>query len=265
MILGTRVDVVFQEFEFDRSKEFPTLGHAPIVEAVLQWQASPSVAVGPEEVQQQLTEAFPNYEIAPQHKFEAALEGNASGMQFRQTSCWEGFRCQSSAENPKCVVQFTRDGVVFSRLAPYVDWSDFVAEGTKFWENFVEILQPKSIACLSVRYISEIVLKSLKEVGKYLKVAQEPFIDLGVSQDGFFYQDTLKPGNEPYIVRVTRCVQPKILPSTGDKSLILDIDVATTDDVTLDEMSEKLKDLRYLKNEVFFSLMNDPEAVFERQ
>jgi uncharacterized protein (TIGR04255 family) len=254
-----------QEYQFDRSKEFPTLANAPIVEAVLRWQASPSIEASQDEVRQQLSRAFPDYELQPQHKLEAALERDASRMENRHSSHWEGFRCQSPAEDSKHVAQFTRNGVVFSRLAPYVNWSEFVTEGTKFWNTFVEILQPKSIACLSVRYISEIVLESLKEVGEYLEVVDDPLADLGVSRDGFFHQDTHKPGNEPYIVRVTRSVQPKNLPGEHQKSLIVDIDVATTNGVNLDEMSEKLQNLRYLKNEMFFGLMKAPEKNIKGQ
>ncbi len=253
-----------QNFEIVRGQSFPTLSRAPIVEAVIQWEAAASVAVSDDELRRLLSDAFPGYQITPQQNFEAAIEGSADGVEIRQRSSREGYRlCSPPQADPLFVCQFKRDRLVFSRLHPYEGWDSFIAEGQKFWDKFAEVHRPKTIARVSVRYISQVAVPDMNSVADLLQVETRPLERLGVSSEGLFHQDTVKPGNLPYIIHVRRVVQADPKSETGGKSVILDIDVSTTDG-PLDALSleQRLLDLRYLKNKLFFDLINDPERHF---
>jgi uncharacterized protein (TIGR04255 family) len=254
--------VVKGDFAINVEARFPNLPRAPIAEAVLQWQAAPAVAVTPEDFRAVLTDSFAEYEVSPLHRFEAALAGSPDGMQVHQRSLADGTRLQKLSDGkPQFVAQMKADGVIFSRLAPYADWDEFASEANRFWEMYTATFQPTTIARLSVRYISEIPVNSLDEARKYLKVVNEPLEGLGVSTDLFFHQDTLKPGNHPFSIRVTRAVQIRT-PNSGDRSLIVDIEAMTADAIEIDQLAGKLAELRFLKNSVFFALMKDPETHF---
>lgn len=255
-------EVVASDFAIDVDREFPHLPSAPIVEAVLQWQATPTRDVEPADFRRTLTDRFPAYEVSPLHRFEAAVAGPPDGMQGYQGTLAEGTRLQKApAGTPEFVAQMKADGIIFSRLAPYANWDEFASEANRFWEAYATTFEPASIARLSVRYISEIPVKSIEDARNYVKVVNEPLDELGVSADHFFYQDTLKPGNHPYTIRVTRAVQPRT-PNSGDRSLIVDIDAMTDDTVEIEKLSESLAELRFLKNAIFFGVMNDPETHF---
>ena len=70
-------------FQIDPSKRFPTLPRAPIVEAVLQWQAAASVELDESAFRGKLATSFADYEITPQHNIEAAFRGSAKGVEFK--------------------------------------------------------------------------------------------------------------------------------------------------------------------------------------
>jgi uncharacterized protein (TIGR04255 family) len=249
-------------FQFDTSKEFPTLPRAPIVEAVLHWQAAASVKLD-ESLREKLAASFAQYEIAPQHNIEAAFSASTKGTEFKQSANWEGFRLiRKENDKPAFVCQFTRNGIVVSRLAPYRNWDEFAQEAVRFWDSFVEIAQPSEVARLSTRFISQIPIASISEVGQYLDVAKEPLALIGVATDGFFHKDTLKPGELPYMIYLVRAAQPG-QQASPPLSLIVDIDVRTTESITdFDALPQTLKELRFIKNELFFALMKDAETKF---
>ena len=250
------------DFAIDVDKKFPHLPNAPIVEAVLQWQATPTRDLAPSDFRRTLTDRFPDYGASPLHRFEAAVAGSPDGMQVHQRALAEGTRLEKTANGaPQFVAQMKSDGIIFSRLAPYANWDEFASEANNFWETYKTAFEPAAIARLSVRYISEIPVKSVEDARNYVKVINEPLDELGVSADQFFHQDTLKPGNHPYTIRVTRALQPRT-PNSDDRSLIVDIDAMTADAVEIEQLSDRLAELRFLKNAMFFGVMNDPVTHF---
>jgi hypothetical protein len=100
------------------------------------------------------------------------------------------------------------------------------------------------------------------EAGEYIDIAEKPLSAIGVATDGFFHQDTLKPGALPYMINLVRAVQPRHQASTP-LSLIVDIDVRTTGSIAdFGSLPQTLTDLRFIKNEVFFALMKGAETKF---
>lgn len=176
----------------------------------------------------------------------------------------QGLRLEKREREKLHVVgQIQPDGVTFSQLAPYPRWEHFADEGLKFWNMYADIFEPSGIERVSVRFISQIPLSSMAEVTQFLQIDTEPLKELGVSSDSFFHQDTVKPGNLPYIIHVRRAVQPVQTSEIGEKTLIVDIDVWTTDGaIDQGQLPKKLVELRYLKNAVFFGLIKNPETHF---
>lgn len=249
------------KFRIDHSKTFATLPNAPIAEAVLHWQSAALVCLSEAELTKQLVHFFPDYEVTQQHNLEAAFTTSPAGIELKQTTNWEGVRLTKyEGDKAAFVCQFKQDGVVVSRLAPYQDWSEFSLEALKFWKAFVEIGEPREIVRLSVRYISQIQIHSIAESRDFIGEIDDPLAGIGLPADSFFHQDTVNLDELPYTINLVRAVQPH---SPSAKSLIVDILVSTKDGIAdFSILPEKLMDLRFIKNEVFFKLMNDVENKF---
>lgn len=249
-------------FKLDHSKQFPTLPQAPIVEALLHWQAAASVELEATTLQQQLVTTFADYHVSTQQNFETALSGSAKGMQLSHSANWDGFRLTKvNNEKPVFVCQFKPSGLVFSRLAPYEGWEAFSREALRFWRAFYDIANPAEIVRLSTRYISQIPIKSVADIEEYLEFVPRPVPNL--SSDAFYYQDSASLDDEPYTVHVVQAVQPRQPQGTKDKVLIVDIGASTSDGISdFGKLDERLSDLRFIKNEIFFSLMKEAEKKF---
>jgi len=256
--------VSYGKFSIDHFKIFPTLPHAPIVEAVLHWQAATSTEPSMEELEMRLRESFSDYEIVPQHNLEMALTESSDGMEMRHSRAWEGFRLEKKEEEqPAFVCQFKRDGLIFSRLAPYRCWSEFEQEALRFWQKFVEIGKPPEIARLSTRYISQMPINSASKVEDFIGHVPEPLASIGILEESFHHQVTAKLADLPYTVALVRALQPTRQSTPSGKSLIVDIGVSTTDSITdFDTLPQRLLDLRFIKNELFFTLMKNAEDNF---
>lgn len=173
-------------FQIDPSREFPTLPRAPIVEAVLHWQAAASVELDESSLRDKLAASFPQYEIAPQHNIEAAFSGSPKGVEFKQSANWGGFRLtRKEHDKPAFVCQFKQNGIVVSRLAPYKKWDEFAPEAVRFWQTFVEPAQPSEIARLSTRFISQIPLLRSRKWGSTLTLRRNRWRRLALRQTDF--------------------------------------------------------------------------------
>lgn len=249
------------ELNIDHSENFPNLAAAPIVEAVLHWQAMATKEYQEAELLKEMQTSFPGYTSTNQHNLEAGLSGTPQGMEFKQRKAWQGVRLTKfkDDEQPKYVCQFLRQGIVFSRLAPYTKWEDFASEGRKFWDKHCELGQPIEVARLHVRFISQIGIDSIDEIENYIDKVCAPVASLGLSANQYYHQDTIQLTNQPYVIKVVRAVQPN---AEHESNLIVDITVSTAVSCELDEVDDKLKDLRFIKNKVFFELMKNADQSF---
>lgn len=108
-------------FKIDLSESFDNLSQAPIVEAVIHWRARHGKKVEPEQLLSVLKEKLPDYPYAQQQQeLELEAQMRPGGSAVHQQHMWHGFRFES--EDRLYVAQFTRNGLVFSRLKPYEDW-----------------------------------------------------------------------------------------------------------------------------------------------
>jgi uncharacterized protein (TIGR04255 family) len=239
-------------FNFD--EEFPRLKTAPIIEAVIYWQADVSKTYEQSEFANLLSERLPNY-VNSQSLFIQSIQaegilGNTS--KFSHETLWTGFKLDNLQNH--YVAQFHQSGVVFSRLAPYEEWQSFLTEGISFWQVFQDIAQPTSLQRLGVRYINKIPLKGNESASTYLEMLQPHPKDLEIPAESFFYQDTYKVPDSPYAVNWVRTMQQQVSTNNPELALILDIDAYTEAIVDLAEehLVTQLNNMRWLKNKTFF-------------
>ena len=248
------------KFQIDLTEQFPTLQHAPIVEAVIQFNAPPTTVIEPPILRKILEEQLAGYAISDQVQFETGLTGSPGTMEVRQKTQWGGF--QLTSEDGKHICQWKRSCLVFSRLQPYVSWPQFMDMALPFWELYRKIADPQLIEGIGVRFISQIPLRDGERPSVYVEQVPLPLKGLGLRSESFFHQDTIPTEGYPFEVRLIRAMQPAAEASGCRRQLIVDIDVSTTVAVTLAELEVTLQQMRYIKNKVFFGYMKDAEQQF---
>ncbi len=249
-------------FSINLDEKFESLSNAPIVEAVIQFNAPPSQPFEQTKLKVLLETRFAGYKTHGQMQIEAGFESSADGnVAMHHTSDWDGYRLHS--EDGKYICQWKRSALVFSRLQPYETWPKLLEGAMPFWTAYQEVGRPDIMERIGVRFISQIPLKENEKLSKYVQKTHPPLIGLGLQADSFFHQDTIPVKGYPYEVRLIRAVQPAAEKSGSKKVLIVDIDVSTTRAITFDQLNKALDEMRYIKNKVFFTYMKDAAERFK--
>ncbi|MFN6129213.1 MAG: TIGR04255 family protein [Planctomycetota bacterium] len=248
-------------FQIDLDKTFQTLKNAPIVEAVIQFNAPPSIPFSQPDLKETLAKSFTTCTILDLMQYEARIQDSFNGdVAMHHRAHWDGFRLHS--EDGKHICQWKRSSLIFSRLQPYVNWSEFLDAASPFWAKYREIGEPPIIEGLGVRFISQIPLKENEKPSMYVKQVPPPLKGLGLRSASFFHQDTIPLRGYPYEVRLIRAMQPAAEATGSKRVLIVDIDVSTTVAVAFDQLERSLAEMRYIKNKLFFTYMKDAEDRF---
>lgn len=244
-------------FKIDLTETFEHLPNAPIVEAVIHWRARSEKKLMPADLLEQIKQRLPDYPTAQQQQ-EVEMESQfgpdgASTQQHRTT--WHGFRFES-AEKPY-VAQFTRNGFVFSRLKPYESWEPFEAEALRLWRIYQELAEPSEIQRLGVRFINLIAPVQPRQLKSLLTLPPKNPKGMEIPVAGFMHQTTFEIPSTPYNLNVIQTIQPPSPPHATGFGLIVDIDVFTTGafDLDPDKTKQRLAEMRWLKDKVFFTLL----------
>ena len=231
---------------------------APIVEAAVHWRARAGRQLDEGELRAKLAELLPDYPSQePQRHF--ALEflttfsENEPQHITKRHDGWLGFRLTS--EDKKSVAQFSRDGLVFSRLKPYEDWNHFAAEARRLWRMFVDFASPEEIQRLGVRFINRMEGCTPDNLKEYLK--DPPTCPSSLPLIEFLYQSTFNVPGHSLGVRIVKTLQSECQGLTVEMGLLLDVDVFTTNPISCDDgtMDAILPKMRWLKNRTFFGLL----------
>lgn len=248
-------------FKIDFNETFPPLPGAPIVEAVIHWRARAEAKLELDQLRQELVNRLPEYaEVRPQHEIqitgEIAVKGATADSQIMQRTQWRGFRLQR--EDEPFVAQFTFNGLVFSRLAPYDRWETFEAEALRLWDIFVELMAPAALQRLGVRFINRIELFRGEEPSRYLRIAKETTIVIDLPVETFLHRDVYAVPGTPYRINLVRTIQPPDKPDET-RGLILDIDVFAEElgELEREPLVQRLAEMRWLKNKAFFSCITE--------
>lgn len=250
------------KMNIDLKEPFPHLARAPIVEAVIEIRARAESPWEEDVVVQQLKSRLPDYPtLASQSQFrqEIKIEPDQPPESTTHDLGWKGVQLQSVDKSH--IAQFKRDGFVFSRLPPYETWEQLYTEAMRLWRLHVELARPSEAQRIGLRFIDRIVLPPQEMLfEKYIQSSPHPVQGFDLMLVGFFHQDTLMVPGHPYAVNVIRTIQPE--PSTQGLAIILDIDVFSTQVLDLDQavLKQKLLEMRWLKNKVFFGSVT-PKAL----
>jgi len=247
--------------DINLNEQFDTLENAPIVEAIIHWQAAATTDFFDTDYLASLKVSFTDYDVGPQHSLTTGIQGTEQGLAINHSNVVQGARLTKSAGGkPEFVCQFLRNGIIFSKLAPYKDWGSFLNEAQKFWQHYQQVAKPVDASSIAVRYISQVPVSSALDSSKYIGSNCAPLSALGLNANSFYHQDTILLDNQPYGINVGRSVQTS---PDGKSQLIVDISAFTSTPLTnLDNADSHLAELRYLKNKVFFSIMVDPTTSF---
>jgi len=249
-------------FKINLNEQFASLSRAPIVEAVLQFNAPPTIAFQQADLKDLLGREFAGYKIHDSVQHETGFQSSADGnVAMHHRSQWDGFRLHS--EDGKYICQWKRNCLVFSRLQPYDTWPKLLDSAMPFWLAYRKVGEPAIIEGISVRFISQIPLKVNEKPSKYVQKVHPPLNGLGLRADAFFHQDTIPLKGYPYEVRLIRAMQPAAEKTGSKRVLIVDIDASTTEAVTFENLNRVLDELRYIKNKVFFTYMKDADEHFK--
>jgi uncharacterized protein (TIGR04255 family) len=253
--------MVTPPFRIDLTETFPRLAHAPIAEAVIEMRARAEVPWEELSIRGRLAPllpGYPNIESQSEFKHEMQFGPGQDTVQRHRNLGWRGLRCESS--DHVHIAQFNRDGFVFSRLRPYDHWEQFYAEAMRLWKIYQDLATPSGIQRLGLRFINRIELPvDGPRPADYLRMPSEVLTGMPLPRAGFFHRDVLAVPGYPYIVTIVRTVQPIQVSGSKGFGLLLDIDVFSTEpfDLRDDLLSQRLIEMRWLKNKAFFGSITE--------
>jgi uncharacterized protein (TIGR04255 family) len=245
-------------FVLDLNETFPRLSGPPIVEAVIHWQARAQKPLEPAALESTLAERLPQCATRePIHHEElmAMVPGKDASPVVQHRRGWHGIRLKS---NDGCyVIQFMRDGLVFSRIKEYEHWESFADAAKKLWREYLDIAAPVETQRLGVRFINHLPAATPATLQDYLR--EPPTRPSNLPLKEFVYQSTFDVPGHPFGIRVIKVMQPSMPELQHSSGLFLDIDVFSTTAIPNEPepLDKALTRMRWLKNKVFFNLMTD--------
>ena len=211
--------------KIDVTERFDHLPHAPIVEAVIDIRARAGDAWEEATVKARMQAQLADYAyLDTQRVYEHEMkldQGKPAEQTLRDLGC-KGVRFKSTDE--RHIVQFNRDGFVFSRLTPYESWEQLHGEAMRLWQIYSGMAHPAQVQRLGLRFINRIELPP-EEVRyeDYIQPAPEPPKHLELPFHGFLHHDTLAVPGHAYALNVIRTIQN--VPNQP-LAVVLDIDAS---------------------------------------
>jgi len=246
-------------FKIDMGEEFENLPNAPIVEAVIHWQARSETIQSHEQFYDHLKEQLADYPAShPEHEIKFQAEIGSEGMATNLSSpSWCGFRFNSDDELH--IAQFKRDGFAFSRLKPYENWAQFEAEALRLWNIYLELAKPPEVQRLGVRFINLISPIQTEQFTDLLTIPPKSPANMPMPIQGLMHKTTFDIPGHPYHLNVIQAMQPPIPTQTEGLGLILDIDVFTTHALEPKEelLKHHLNEMRWIKDKAFFTFLTE--------
>lgn len=239
-------------------RRFPHLSRAPIVEAVIDIKAASENPLSEGSAQSRLNGKLPGYEFKGSHnsvKHRVKFREEEKPEIEREAS-WRGLRFESA--DSKEIIQFNADGIVFSRLNPYVDWRHLETAALKVWEIYESLTEPRIIQRIGVRFINKVKLpRGDFKVTDYIHLPSPPYLEqMNAQFQGIAHQEVMFVLDYGCGVKVDRVVD---LEDDGQLAIILDIDVFTTSPLPVSKslIEEHLRRMQELKNKIFFGSITE--------
>ncbi len=238
---------------YDLLDSFPTLGRAPITEAILDIQALLPPDVGLHELQEFQRGAGQRFtERNERTALDALIEFGPHGAKLVSPAVGPDgylFRCQSEP----LVAQARLNGFTLSRLPPYHAGDQFEAEARELWEHYVSIARPLKVTRLAIRNINRIEVDPGVELEKYVLTGPSIARALPQSMIGFLMRIVFPDATGAVAILTETFGNPN--PNLTTMPLIFDVDAFREVELSPDDKQiwNILTELRRLKNRVFFN------------
>ena len=123
--------------------------------------------------------------------------------------------------------------------------------------------QPQAVGRIGLRFINRIPIDSDQEIGKFIVPAPSMPSGIPLHLVNFMHRDMLNVPGYNYAIDLIKTLQS---PNGTPPSIILDIDVFTTDKPELDDnlLKLRLSEMRQVKNSVFFGSVSEQALRFFR-
>lgn len=238
----------------------PHYSHAPIVEAVIDLNASFGEPLSIEKIElfaRQFKLEFPHMQRINALSMAVGHSGENGALTSNISSGALGVRMTNAIGDR--VLQIRTQGLSYSHLPPYTNWQTFATEMKPFWRMYTEEFLPDSITRLAVRFINRITVPQGVDLDLYLNVTPRLLTGICPDVEGYFMQLVLPQrdlGNEWRAI-VNTGIEAAASPDV--MSVLLDIDLFCVATVPTDEAQvwRVLNQLRERKNEIFEAAITD--------
>ncbi len=240
-----------------------SLTRPPIREAIIEVKADVPDLARLTRFRDALSDRFPNSRpfrlasLAFQVPDDASNDASESGQQI-------GWRCES-ADGAEVVLLRT-DGFSVARLSAYPGWEEFSERFLSLWEAFRAQVEPPEIDGVGLRYINDLRLPLSEsfDFDQWLTSAPRPPAGLPPALVDFTVQMTVPTTADGTTVQVTQSTDSAAR-SEDALPVVVDIDVIAERREPVDgNLSESLlatlKEMRDIKNQVFFGLITESLA-----
>jgi len=188
---------------------------------------------------------------------EVKFQGKGAPEIFAPKGNCEGYLCK--AQDGKKIVQARFDGFTFNKLRPYQNWDIFSEEAKGLWNIYKEVINPKSVKRLALRYVNKIDIPlPMGDFKEY--VLTVPEIASGMPQGLSTYFMRLEIPNADIQANsvITQTFKPLKLEATV-LPLIFDIDVYRVGkwEPNSEEVWDVMNQLREFKNQIFLNSTTD--------
>lgn len=223
--------------------------NAPIVEAVIDLRVKTSEGFSREVLDRFIKETSGEYQNTEIQR-EIQIVADATDASVRRVAHDTGVRVRSS--DGRHIVQARADGFAFSRLAPYESWAPFVAAAKQMWARYRHVFRPTQVWRVATRYVNKIDIPlPIRDLSDFFRTHLKVSEDLPQSLLDYRFQFAFPESTTGSRVNVMQGFFPS---EQQDRiSVILDIDVFTTDEFSLDEdrIWAKVESFRNVKNRTF--------------
>lgn len=139
--------------------DFPSLQHAPCVEAIIELRTSlvaPAPLTVGRDFASRLVADFPHAQDL--HFLTTQIHVGRGDVPATGSSTLIGARLESA--DHKWVIQAKLDALSVSRLVPYTGWPELRSMFEKLWLIYCEMFAPSSVTRLGVRFLNRIAIGS---------------------------------------------------------------------------------------------------------
>ncbi len=232
----------------------PHLNKAPIVEGLIDIRVKQRSEFSLKELEQLKDELKTTYPVVKDlHSIEAGIQfaqGKSTGQSFQSTQT--GYRLER--KDPSFVVLLQQTGLTVSRLKPYEDWNNLIAEAKPIWEKYRSIARPSAITRVATRFINRLEFPIEKlDFDNYLLSLPPVPKNLPNELSGFLVRTLIPDPDTGAEIAIAQALESPNM-QTRTVTVLIDIDAFKTIEMEPDsgDVWKLLDKLRDLKNRAFF-------------